>query len=80
MDFIKNIQGIHIGQIIYEKFTEKSMTVTEFASKINRERTTVYDIFERKSIEIGLLIDISKALNYDFIRNVYYEKQTSLFA
>jgi len=47
------------------------MTITEFANKINRERTTVYDIFERKSIDIELLIQISQVLDYDFIREFY---------
>jgi len=76
MDFIENIRGIHIGTIILEKLTEKSMTKTELADRINKERSTVYDIFDRKSIDTELLIDISKALNYDFIRKVYYEEQT----
>ena len=76
MDFIENIREIHIGTIILEKLTEKSMTKTELADRINKERSTVYDIFDRKSIDTELLIDISKALNYDFIRKVYYEEQT----
>ena len=78
MDFIENIRDIHIGTIIQEKLTEKSMTITGLADKINRERTTVHDIFKRKSIDTELLIEISKALDYDFIRNVYFKTQTSL--
>ena len=53
------------------------MTITEFASKINRERTTARDILKRKSIDTEFLIEISKVLDYDFIRNVYYGEQTS---
>ena len=53
------------------------MTITDFAVKINRERTTARDILKRKSIDIELLMKISKILDYDFITNVYYEKQTS---
>ena len=34
--------------------------------------STVYDIFERKSIDIDLLISISDALQYDFIHEVYF--------
>jgi len=77
MDFADNIRNIHIGTMIQKKLTEKSMTITEFAAKINKERTTVYDIFERKSIDTELLIEISKALSYDFIRQIYYEEETS---
>jgi len=77
MDFKENTQNIHIGSIIEKKLKEKSMTVTGFAKKINRERTTVHDIFNRKSIDIELLIEISKALDYDFIHKVYFKEQTS---
>ena len=77
MDFIENLQNIHIGKIIEKKLKEKSMTVTGLADKINRERTTVHDIFKRKSIDTELLIEISKALDYDFIRNVYFKEQAS---
>ena len=73
MDSLKNI---HIGSIIKKVLIEQSLSVTEFASKINRERTTVYDIFERKSIDIELLIKISHALNYDFIHKVYFPHNT----
>ena len=75
MDFIENIRDIHIGRIIQGKLTEKAMSKTEFADKINKTRPDVNDIFSRKTISIELLIDISKALDYDFIRNVYYKKQ-----
>ena len=77
MNFIENIRDIHIGAIIQEKLTEKSMTVTGLANKISRERTTVHDIFKRKSIDTELLIEISKALDYDFIHNVYFKEKTS---
>ena len=77
MEFIENVRNIHIGSIIKEKLTERSMTITEFAYKINKERTTARDILKRKSIDTELLIDISKVLDYDFIRNVYYGEQTS---
>jgi predicted transcriptional regulator len=77
MDFIENLRNVHIGTIIREKLKEKSMSVTEFATKINRERSTIYDIFERKSIDIELLVIISKTLDYDFIRSIYYDEETS---
>lgn len=76
MDFVENIRDIHIGNIIEKKLAEKSMTKTEFANRISKVRVTVYDIFERKSIDTELLIEISKALDYDFIHNVYFKKQT----
>ncbi|MCL2327016.1 MAG: helix-turn-helix domain-containing protein [Bacteroidetes bacterium] len=67
-----DLKDIHIGKIIKEKLVEKSMSITEFANGISRERTTVYDIFERKSVDIELLIKISQVLDYDFIHHVYF--------
>ena len=75
MDFIEKTQDIHIGNIIQAKLIEKSMTITEFADRINKDRTTAHNIFTRKSIDTELLIRISKALEYDFIRNVYYGEE-----
>ena len=66
-----NIQKIHIGSIIKKVFDEKSMTIAEFSRRINRDRTTVYDIFKRKSIDTDLLIKISEVLDYNFLREVY---------
>ena len=77
MDFAENILDIYIGTIIKEKFDKKGITKTEFARKINRSRSDVNDIFKRKSLDTELLIEISKVLDYDFIRNVYFEEYTS---
>ena len=47
------------------------MSVSDFAKCINRSRTTVYDIFQRKSIDVDLLLVISRALEFDFLREIY---------
>jgi len=70
-----DLNNIHIGNIIKEKLNEKSMTITDLARKINRDRTTIYDIFERKSIDIELLIKISDILDYDFIHEIYFPQK-----
>jgi len=71
--FMKNMH-IHIGPIIKQKVKESSLTVKEFADRINCERTTVYNIFKQKSIDIEKLMKISEALNYDFITEVYLKQ------
>lgn len=55
---------------------EQEFTVSEFAAAINRTRATVYDIFERKSIDVDLLLSISEVLEFDFFS--YYISDTSL--
>lgn len=61
-------QKIHLGNLIKKKFKESGLTVGEFAQRIHRTRTVVYDIFERESIDIKMLEDISRALNFDFVK------------
>jgi len=71
---------IHLGSVIKQKLKESSMSNEEFADKINRERTTIYDIFERKSVDSELLFRISEALNFDFYNELYLNKKTTHFS
>jgi len=77
---MKSLQDIHIGSIIKEKVEEQKLSVSEFARKINCDRTNVYYIYGCKTIDTELLITISKVLNYDFYNKVYFDKDTNLFA
>ena len=60
----------HIGQMIKAVFDESGMSISEFARQIHLERTTVYSIFERPSIDSELLARISVALNHNFLSDV----------
>ena len=61
---------MHIGHLIKEVFDEKGMSVTEFARRINCARPNVYSIFERYDIGVEQLIDISVALDHNFLDDV----------
>ena len=56
----------HIGQLIREELKQKGRTVTWLAKAINCDRTNIYNIFARESIDTSLLTRISKALNRNF--------------
>lgn len=56
----------HIGQIIREELKLQGRTVTWLAKAINCDRTNIYNIFARESIDTSLLTRISKALNRNF--------------
>ena len=51
-----------IGQLIKERVKSQNVNVTEFAKNIGMERTNVYDIYERESIDTGLLKKIGHEL------------------
>lgn len=57
-----------IGKQIEEVFNKmpRGYTVTWFASQLNCDRRNIYRIFEKENIDIILLAQISRVLNYDF--------------
>ncbi|MBC7864244.1 MAG: hypothetical protein IAF38_14800 [Bacteroidia bacterium] len=59
--------SVHIGKKIKEVLGQSRFTVTEFAAKINKTRTVVYDIFKRHTMDTGLLMKIGKVLDHDFL-------------
>ena len=63
-------QNLHIGQLIKAVFDESGMTVSEFARQIHLERSTIYGIFERPSIDSILLARISLVLKYNFLSDI----------
>lgn len=78
-------KNIHIGTLIKQKLESSPLSITQFADCIHCDRTTVYDIFKRKSIDIDRLLLISEVLHYNFLWEVYlknnpimaYSKATS---
>jgi ASC-1-like (ASCH) protein len=63
-----------IGQIIKEHLESSGMEVVSFAKAINKERSNVYDIFKRDSIDTNLLKKIGQVLDYDFFQDLLDEK------
>jgi hypothetical protein len=61
---------LHIGQLVKAVFDKSGMSVAEFARQINCERTNVYTIFRRRTIDVELLVRISYILNHNFLDDV----------
>lgn len=61
---------MHIGHLIKEVFDETGISVAEFARRINCARPNVYSIFERYDIGVEQLLDISEALDHNFLDDV----------
>jgi transcriptional regulator with XRE-family HTH domain len=62
------MEEVNIGQKIKEVFETRGITVTEFARRINKSRENMYSIFSRKTIDTGLLLAISRVLDFDFFK------------
>lgn len=57
---------IHIGQEIKTELQRQERSVSWFAKKLYCDRTNVYSIFKRQSIDTELLLRISQILNQNF--------------
>lgn len=64
---------IHIGQLIKAELERQERSVTWFAKKLYCERTNVYSIFKRESIDTDLLLRISIVLHRNFFS--YYDNE-----
>jgi|LSQX01.1.fsa_nt_gb transcriptional regulator with XRE-family HTH domain len=64
-----------IGELIQERVKSQKLDVTEFAKLINKERSNVYNIFNRSSIDTDLLKKIGQVLDYDFFQE-FLEPET----
>lgn len=64
---------LHIGKIIEKELREQGRTVTWFARSLYCDRTNVYKIFQRESVDSEMLYRISKILSHDFFK--YYSKE-----
>lgn len=57
---------IIIGQLIQSELRKQERSVVWLARKLNCNRTNIYKIFNRTSIDTDLLLRISKILNKNF--------------
>lgn len=57
---------LHIGSEIKRIMEEKGIQPEWLAQRINTSRRNLYDILQRQEISTGQLLEISRALEYDF--------------
>ena len=64
---------VHIGKIIEEEFHRQGRSVSWLATQLCCERSNIYNIFKRESIDTALLVKISIALGCNFFK--YYNEE-----
>jgi len=64
---------MNIGKHIEEILRKKGKSASWLASQIPCERTNVYNIFKRKSLDARLLARISVILEHDFFKELSEE-------
>ncbi|WP_301203261.1 hypothetical protein [uncultured Duncaniella sp.] len=63
---------IHVGNMVKTVFSQmpRCCTVTWLARSLNCDRSNIYDIFGRQSLDTALLIRLSKILDHDFFADI----------
>jgi len=61
---------IKIGERIKEVVKSKKIHVTELAKALGTERSNLYNIFRRRSIDTDLLKKIGQYVEYDFFQDL----------
>lgn len=59
--------GVHIGKLVKSVFSDSGMSVAELARQLHCERTNVYTIFRRRTVDVELLSRLSKILKHNFL-------------
>lgn len=57
---------VHVGNLIEQELRNQERSVTWFANKLHCDRTNIYKIFKKQSIDTQLLEKISIILNRNF--------------
>ena len=59
---------LHIGNLIRDELLRQGRTANWLAQKLCCDRTNVYKLFNRSTIDTELLLRVSRILEYDFFR------------
>ena len=69
---------VNVGQRIKDELERQERTVSWLARKLNCNRSTVYRIFSKNSIDTLMLAKISHILNHNFIRELSEDMDQSM--
>lgn len=67
-----------IGELIKRELSRQERTVVWFANRLSCDRTNVYRIFSKRSLDTELLVRISIVLGHNFFADIASELDNSL--
>ena len=74
----KNNLAMHIGNKIFEEVKRQGKTTVWLAKELSCDRTNVYRIYEKSSIDLSLLMRISNILKFNFFELLSEEYDNTL--
>ena len=72
-DEMKN--EVHIGSLIKSKMEEQGRRTSWLARQLACDRTNIYKLYSRPTVDAALLLKISQLLDYDFFQ--HYSQQVT---
>lgn len=68
------MKDVHVGEMIRQELRKQGRTVVWLASQVCCEKSNIYKLFGRKSIDLEQLMLISEILKHNFLRDCFEEK------
>lgn len=63
-------QFVHVGRLVDHEIYRQDIGKKEFAFQVNIDRSNLYRILKKKSMDTNQLLLFSKALNHNFFRDL----------
>lgn len=68
------MNNVNIGELIHAEMVRQNRTVNWLAKEIYCEKSNVYKLFRRKSIDLAQVMRISEVLGHNFLRDCFTEE------
>lgn len=68
------MNNVNIGELIHAEMVRQNRTVNWLAKEIYCEKSNVYKLFRRKSIDLAQVMRISEVLSHNFLRDCFTEE------
>lgn len=68
------MNNVNIGELIHAEMVSQNRTVNWLAKEIYCEKSNVYKLFRRKSIDLAQVMRISEVLGHNFLRDCFTEE------
>ncbi len=68
------MNNVNIGELIHAEMVRQNRSVNWLAKEIYCEKSNVYKLFRRKSIDLAQVMRISEVLGHNFLRDCFTEE------
>jgi len=67
------MKDVHVGELIRTELRLQGRTVNWLAEQVCCEKSNIYKLFARKSVDLKQLMKISEVLKHNFLRDCFEE-------